>query len=260
MGHKRWMIGLAIGGLLAGGVSSAWAHSTLDKKSVPADTDVDITVNAPVEEVNAYNQKIILEVPDGFRVLSCGAVEGFACAQSSATGPTRTLLTWERTRPGQRIPFVTDHFPFRMRTVVTPGKYRFDINQFYSNGTVAHWEDPENGDRPAPVLTVTAVGTPAVTNTTAAAHDGSPASPSTTAASRPIEARATTTAAIETVEPETTTSAALPTTTTAALTLAVGADDDSAAGIPLVGVTVGLVAVSGLGAGILRRRRRGAVS
>lgn len=232
----------------------AVAHSTLDKKSVPANTDVEVSVQAPVEEVNAYNQRLILEVPDGFVVLSCGEVQDFACTQSRAENPKRTVLTWERTEPGQPIPFMTDRFPFRMHTIDKAGKYAFEVNQFYSNGTAAHWDGPPDSDRPAPVLTVTAAGTAPVTNTTAKPHEGSPAvGPGNTAAS----SRTTTTAPATSVT--TAVEVQAPTTTAAGespqATLALEkSDGNGGPSWPLVGfLAAGLAAAAVV---VWRRRRR----
>lgn len=241
--------------LLVSLAPGAFAHSSLDKRSVPADTDVALVVSAPVEEINAYNEKVVLEVPDGFRVLSCAAPDGFKCATSAAADPPRTLVTWERTEPGQRIPFTSDQLPFRVRTIATPGRYAFEVNQFYSNGAVARWDGPEGSDHPAPVLEVTAKGTPAVTNTTAPQHDGPPATRETTTTT--AGAPTTTDAGSAT----TALNAADTTTTTrrAAAALAAGeavdeGDGGSSAGT-VAPVVVAVAGAAAFGARALRRRR-----
>lgn len=157
---------LALGALGAG---VAGAVGTLDKKSVPANTDVDLVLNAPMEQLVGYTEKIVIAVPDGFRALSCGAPAGYTCKQSAATNPTRTLITWENPQPtGAELITPTANFPFRIRTIATPGKYKFDVEQSYSNGQVARYNGGEGQPNAAPILEVTGAGTAPVTNTTAA--------------------------------------------------------------------------------------------
>lgn len=113
----------------------------MDEKPVAASSDVTVTVAASVDELNAYNQKLTVEAPAGFRMLSCGHVDGFTCT----TG--RSLVTWQRSAPGQPVPLATDNFPFRMHTIDKPGKYTFVLTQVYSDG---------KSERATPVLQVTA--------------------------------------------------------------------------------------------------------
>lgn len=156
------------------GAGVAGAAGTLNKSSVPADTDVDFILNAPVEILVGYNEKVVLTVPDGFRVLSCGAINDYTCAQTAAANPSRTLVTWQKTSPGQEFVVPTQEFPFRMRTIGVAGKYKFEVEQFYSNGEVQRSNGPEGSPNPAPMLTVTGASTPAVTNTTTPPQDFSP--------------------------------------------------------------------------------------
>jgi hypothetical protein len=125
---------LAVVLLALGGPASA--YSTLDTKSVTANTDVTVTIEAPVEALRADNEKLIVEVPDGFHVLRCGGVDDFSCTQSTVEGPHRTWLTWQRTTRGKAPSVRADHFPFRMHTIEQPGKYVFVLHQFYSDGRV----------------------------------------------------------------------------------------------------------------------------
>lgn len=118
---------------------------------MPASSEVVLTVDAPVEQLGATNEKLTVDVPDGFRVLSCEPVEGFECSHAPAAGPKRTVVTWQRAAPAQPVPLTTDQFPFRMRTTDRPGKYTFTVSQFHSDGTSARAE---------PVLQVTPITEP----------------------------------------------------------------------------------------------------
>ncbi len=156
------------------GAGVAAAHATLDKTSVPGNTDIDITVNAPVEEVVGYNDKLVLTVPDGFRVLSCLAPAGYTCTMSNAASPPRTLVTWIGMASGQELVTPTEQFPLRIRTTSSAGKYKFVVDQHYSNGNEAHWNGAEGSANPAPVLSVDGADPPAVTNTTVPAPEPTP--------------------------------------------------------------------------------------
>jgi hypothetical protein len=132
----------------------AWAQPSMDHNSAPASSDVTVTVAASVDELNAYNEKLTVEAPTGFRMLTCGRVDGFTCTTS------RSGVTWQRSAPGQPVPLATDNFPFRMHTIDKPGKYTFVLTQLYSDG---------KSERATPVLQVTAAPpSPSTTATTAA--------------------------------------------------------------------------------------------
>jgi hypothetical protein len=159
-------------------VPAAQAAGTLDKSTVAANTDTDLTLDVSVDQLGAYDDRVVLEVPTGFRVLACSKAAEFTCAQSSAGQPSRTVLTWKRTTPGTPVPLAVDHFAFRVRTIDRAGAYVFAVHQFYSDNTTAD---------SAAKLTVTASpARPAPTTTTLkkapVVRSGSAASPSHSAA------------------------------------------------------------------------------
>jgi hypothetical protein len=137
--------------------SAATAGGSLDKSSVAANADVAVTLNVAVDKLPASNERVLLEVPGGFRVLACPNSDTFNCTQSTADKPPRTVLTWRRTTPGAPVPLDADHFPFRLHTIDKPGSYVFAAHQTYSDGTSADW---------AAKLAVTAAPARAVTTTT----------------------------------------------------------------------------------------------
>ncbi len=133
------------------------ARGTLDKESVPADTDVELVVQASVDEPGVFNERVVVEVPDGFTVRPCVTPpEGFRCFLRPAASPPRTLVIWERTEdPDVTVPFTTDDLPFRTRSHPKPGRYKFVITQLYSNGEESRSDGPPESANPAPVLEVT---------------------------------------------------------------------------------------------------------
>lgn len=178
--------------LAAMGAGSASADAKFDKTSVPSNTDVNLVLNASVQSLVGYNEKVVLTIPDGFTPLSCSAPQGFKCSKSSATNPTRTLITWENTSPVPAEFGVTPttQFPFKMHTIATSGQYKFNVDQTYSDGSSDHWTGATGTTNPAPILkvegidaspatTIPAGGTDDTTVTTAPSFDTPSYDPST---------------------------------------------------------------------------------
>lgn len=175
----------AIGGLALFlvhlGTGVATGEATLDKASVPGNTEVDLVLEVSVQELVAYNDRIVLSVPAGFSVLNCTSPTGYECGRAAATNPTRTVVTWDNVTPSPQEFGVTPtvRFPFRLRTISTAGEYKFDVDQFYSNGETSRWNGAKGSANPAAFLTVTSTSSPVVTETTAPTSSG-PSTDSTT--------------------------------------------------------------------------------
>jgi hypothetical protein len=169
--------------VLALSAGSASADAKFDKTSVPGDTDVNLVLNASVQSLVGYNKKVVLTIPDGFTPLSCSAPQGFKCAKSTATNPTRTLITWENTSPAPTEFGITPttQFPFKMHTIIQSGDYKFVVDQTYSDGTSDHWTGNTGSTNPAPVLKVTGLGTTTGSTATTVA----PSTDDTTATTTP---------------------------------------------------------------------------
>jgi hypothetical protein len=135
---------------------AALAAGTFEKSNAPANADVDVALNASVENLGIYNARVVLDVPSGFRVLACPETTDFRCTQSVAGRPSHPVLTWTRTTPGAPVP-VADRLPFRMHTVDRAGQYVFSVHQYFSDDT---------SEASAPKLTVTAPPGRATTTTT----------------------------------------------------------------------------------------------
>jgi uncharacterized protein YcnI len=170
--------------LLALTAPAAFADATLDTKSAAADAEVTITVVAPGKDL-LPNDKVTVDVPAGFVVLSCGPVDGFGCRQTDASGPARTVVVWQRERPTLK----TERFGFHLRTTAKPGAYPFVVNQVFADGTTAQWR-PTLQVTPAPVaakgpVTTRAAARPVSATGPAAARGASAAD----AESEPVWAR-----------------------------------------------------------------------
>jgi uncharacterized protein YcnI len=158
---RRVVGGGATALLVVVGAAAAWGHASLDKSSVPAGSEQTLTARVPVEKVS-HNVRIVIEVPAGFTVRGCPPKENWACAVSPRQGQPGTLVTWSRTAGVDA--FLDDSYPFSLRVTTTPGRYLFEINQFYADGSVENWDGPPGSAKPAPVLEVTGAATPVASN------------------------------------------------------------------------------------------------
>lgn len=133
----------------------------MDKSTLPADSDQALKVRVPGENPPAYNVKLVLEIPAGFTATSCADTGGWTCSITPDTSNGRSaLLTWTRQSGGDAV----DLFDFAVRTPDKNGTYKFDANQYYSDGKKAFWDGPPGSDNPAPVIEVTGASTvPAAT-------------------------------------------------------------------------------------------------
>jgi uncharacterized protein YcnI len=168
---RRVVGGGATALLVVVGAAAAWGHASLDKSSVPAGSEQTLTARVPVEKVS-HNVRIVIEVPAGFTVRGCPPKENWACAVSPRQGQPGTLVTWSRTAGVDA--FLDDSYPFSLRVTTTPGRYPFEINQFYADGSVENWDGPPGSAKPAPVLEVTGAATPVASNSALPTEHGPP--------------------------------------------------------------------------------------
>lgn len=147
-------------------VAPALAHASLNVTSAPVDTDVDLTIVAPLER-DSQNRRIEARFPAGFDVLSCSGPTGWLC-ESGASGDG-TLITWEAVSIARDGDIA---FKARVHTADTPGKRLIPVVQTYADGHESAWIG-DGGDEPAPVLELTAANTAPRSNTaTPAPHAG----------------------------------------------------------------------------------------
>ena len=159
----------------------AEAHARLDKKSVKAGSIQALSVRVPGEEADAGTTKVVLEIPAGFTAAGCKEKAGWTCAITPDTTNGRNgLVTWT----GSSKPKAVDFFAFTVRVPNKNGTYAFQVNQTYSDGDVAHWDQRPGEDHPAPLLEVS--GAVAVADTAPPVdHTVAPAAPAPTATVTP---------------------------------------------------------------------------
>jgi len=139
---------IALVGAVAGVPGVAWAHASFVNGAAPPNADQTLTLDVPEEKgPDIHNEKVIVEVPGGFTVAGCSTPGGWACGSQAAKG--RTVVTFSR----GAAPAET-RFDLRVHTPAKAGDYPFQVNQFYDDGSAAHWDGPPDSDNPAPVLRV----------------------------------------------------------------------------------------------------------
>lgn len=269
----------AAGLLLMAGRADAHAEFVGAPGSLAPDSDVSLVMNVPHERDDAtYNAGVAIQLPAGWRVVSCQSKDTWTCA--SATDGGRAVLRF--TKADGAGPAEDETFRFVLHTGTDGGTFTLPTVQTYNTGEVVRWIENAGGAEPAPALTVsgsapattaapvdtTAATTAATTATTEApatsAAPASTAAPETTVAPTTATTVAPTTAATTTTTsaPATTTNVASTTTAAATTTIAViapaptsstGDDGGSNAGVI---VLVVVLAGAGAGAGFYLARRR----
>lgn len=160
-GNPARALGLGAGVVLLAiaGALPAFGHASFDRGVVPADSEEGLTMRVPVEPpenggspplADRHNTRVTIRIPAGFRVLSCENKPGWSCSVNPASGNVPYHLRWTRSSgPPEQV----DTFDFTVRTA-KPGRYRFETNQTYSDGTTAYWDGPPDSPTPAPELEV----------------------------------------------------------------------------------------------------------
>lgn len=86
----RRTLPLVLGIALALGLSAtpASAHASFQQGSVPADTDAEISMSVLTEETKAHTAEVVVELPEGFEIVSCSVKPGWSCTAVPAAQAT----------------------------------------------------------------------------------------------------------------------------------------------------------------------------
>lgn len=127
----------------------ARAHATFESDTAPAGVDHLLALDVPEERgPDVHNRRVVVEVPGDFELLGCSTPQGWACEAEEAPGGG-TLVSFTRgSAPAET------RFDLAVHTPEEAGRYPFDVNQFYDDGSDARWDGPPDSDFPAPVLEV----------------------------------------------------------------------------------------------------------
>ncbi len=132
--------------------AAASAHAVLSPVTAQAKVLEYFTLAVPTEKDGATTTKIVLTVPNGFSIDSFQPAPGWK-RDVQATGSGEETVVQKVTWTGGAVPTEEDSvFGFLAATAGT-GKYTFQVEQTYSDGTVVDWNGAEGSDDPAPVVT-----------------------------------------------------------------------------------------------------------
>lgn len=127
----------------------AWGHATFEDDTAPAGVDHLLALDVPEERgPDVHNRRVVVEVPGDFELLGCSTPQGWACEAEEAS-EDGTLVSFTRgSAPAET------RFDLAVHTPEEAGRYPFEVNQFYDDGSDARWDGPPESDFPAPVLEV----------------------------------------------------------------------------------------------------------
>lgn len=165
-----------LGALLLALAPAASAHVTVNPKTQVPGSFGEITFRAPNESANARFTKLVVHLPAAqpFGSLNARTITGWQV--STATGklakPITTddgttteytsEVTWTATGPASGIPPEQyQDFDLSVGPFPAKGTMTFTVDQYYSDGSVVHWDQPtptggQEPEHPAPVLTLAA--------------------------------------------------------------------------------------------------------
>jgi uncharacterized protein YcnI len=147
--------------------AAASAHVTLQPNTAPADGFTRLDVRVPNERDDAATVKVDVQLPPGFAFVSYEPRPGWKVAveRAKAEQPFEVeggfevdeevrQITWSggRIGPGE---FVDFGLSLRMPKGEAGDKLTFKALQTYDDDDVVRWIGPEDGDEPAPTVTLT---------------------------------------------------------------------------------------------------------
>jgi uncharacterized protein YcnI len=158
--------------VLALSAAAAQAHVTVNPKVAAPGSFQELTFQAPNESANARFVKLVVHLPSGqpLASLSPRALDGWTISTAKAPLPKPVTtddgtvteyvsqITW--TASGSGIPPEQyQDFALSAGPLPSGGTMVFTVDQFYSDGTVVHWDQPSPAgkpepENPAPVLEV----------------------------------------------------------------------------------------------------------
>ena len=105
----------------------------------------------PTEKENVTTTKIVLTVPAGFSIDSFVPSPGWQrVLQETGSGESAVIqkVTWS----GGDVPTEDDSLFQFLAEPSSSGKYTFQVQQTYSDGSIVNWAGSESSDAPAPTI------------------------------------------------------------------------------------------------------------
>jgi uncharacterized protein YcnI len=181
------VVAAVAGGVVALTAGPALAHVTVNPRSVTGGSYSQLTFRAPNEEATAAFTKLTIHLPADHPLgsVSTRPLPGWKVSLTTAKLPKpittddgtvteyTDTVTWTAT-DGGIAPEQYQNFDVSVGPLPDAGTMTFTADQFYSDGSVVHWDQiakagAQEPEHPAPVLTLTAA---TETGSTGSSSDG----------------------------------------------------------------------------------------
>ena len=137
--------------LLLVSAASASAHARI---SPPVSTSGDLqlfSLGVPTEQANAFTTKVVMNVPAGFSIDSFVPSPGWQMTFKQ-TGTGNNAVVQQVTWTGGHVPTMDDSLFQFLGEAMSPGTYKFTVQQTYSNGQIVDWAGSESSANPGPTI------------------------------------------------------------------------------------------------------------
>ncbi len=109
------------------------------------------SLTVPTEKANVTTTKIVLTVPAGFSIDSFVPSPGWQ-RELAQTGSGESAVIQKVTWSGGDVPTEDDSLFQFLAEPSSSGKYTFQVQQTYSDGSIVNWAGSESSDAPAPTI------------------------------------------------------------------------------------------------------------
>ncbi len=170
------LVVIAAGAVLLALAPVASAHVTVNPKTQAPGSFGEISFRAPNESADARFTKLVVHLPAGqpFGSLNARTLTGWQITTATAKLPKpittddgttteyTSEVTWTATGQDAGIPPEQyQDFDLSVGPFPAKGSMTFTVDQYYSDGSVVHWDQPtppsgQEPEHPAPVLTLAA--------------------------------------------------------------------------------------------------------
>ncbi len=146
--------------------TAAFAHARVSPPVSLAKQLQLYSLTVPTEKENVTTTKIVLTVPAGFSIDSFVPSPGWHRVLAQ-TGSGESAVIQKVTWSGGDVPTEDDSLFQFLAEPSSSGKYTFQVQQTYSDGSIVNWSGSESSDAPAPTIEAKASlgggGTPVTT-------------------------------------------------------------------------------------------------
>ena len=146
--------------------TAAFAHARVSPPVSLAKQLQLYSLTVPTEKENVTTTKIVLTVPAGFSIDSFVPSPGWHRVLAQ-TGSGESAVIQKVTWSGGDVPTEDDSLFQFLAEPSSSGKYNFQVQQTYSDGSIVNWSGSESSDAPAPTIEAKASlgggGTPVAT-------------------------------------------------------------------------------------------------